>query len=103
MEVGTDLYSAFCVSEESEPVHGEEKEGLGIAMQIIGFLWGEKMANGKRVFIVFFKCSIYPSSFRGFISVLYQEGNSKFKRKKKCIYIERELFEIASISVLSTA
>lgn len=46
MEVGTDLYSALCVSEASEPARGEEKHGLGIAMQILCFLWGEKMANG---------------------------------------------------------
>lgn len=48
---GTDLYSALCVSEVSEPACGEEKGGLGITMQIIGFpfvlfFFGGGMANG---------------------------------------------------------
>lgn len=56
MEVGTDLYSALCVSEASELARGEEKDGLGIAMQIVGFLWRKKMANG---FLLHFSNAVF--------------------------------------------
>lgn len=80
MEVGTDLYSALCVSEASEPAHGEAKIGLGTTMQIICLFFRGGGENGKWIFITFFKCNVYPSSLRGYISVMNQVGNSKFKR-----------------------
>lgn len=39
--------------------------------------------NGKWILIAFFKCNVYPSSVRGYISVMNQEGKRKFKRRRK--------------------
>lgn len=49
-------------------------------------------------FYCIFQMQYSPLSLRGYISLKNQEGNSKFKSRKKI-----ELFEITSISVLSKA
>jgi len=56
MEGGADLYSALCVAEASEPARGEEKDGLGIAMLMVCFWWGEKKANG---FLLHFSNAVF--------------------------------------------
>lgn len=80
MEGGTDLYSALCFfSEASEPARGEEEDGPGHCYANSLLFAGGK--NGKRIFIAFF--NVCPSSLRGYICVMNQEGNGKFKRKNK--------------------
>lgn len=52
----------------------------------------------QMAFYCIFQMQYSPLSLRGYISLKNQEGNSKFKSRKKI-----ELFEITSISVLSKA
>ena len=86
--------SLCCWSIRACPWGGKGRPGHRYANGLL-LVGGKK---GKWIFIAFFKCSVYPLSLKGYISVMNQERNSKFKRKK----IE-ELREIASVSVLSKA
>lgn len=56
----TDLYSALCGFEASDSARGDEKDSLGIAMQIVWivFFWG--VGSDKWLFTAFFKCNIHP-------------------------------------------
>lgn len=75
MEVGTDLYSALCVSEASEPAHGEATIGLGNAMPIICFYFGVGERKWQIDFYYIFQMQCLPFIFKRIY--LYNEPSGK--------------------------